>query len=48
MVNNESFLDLVDILQTLIDRYVPVARQDHVTTWIRGAPRHLDREKAAK
>ena len=27
---NERFLYFVDILQTLIDRYVHVARKDHV------------------
>ena len=45
---NENFLYLVDILQTLIDRYVPVARQNHVHAWMRGPPCHLARKKAAK
>ena len=39
---------LVDILQTLIDRYVPVARQNHVPAWMKGPPSHLVWEKAAK
>ena len=45
---NESFLYFVDILQTLVDRYVLVARQNHVPAWMRDLPRHLAREKAAK
>ena len=45
---NESFLYLLDILRTLIDRYVPVARQNHVPAWMRGPSHYLAREKAAK
>ena len=45
---NEDFLYLLGILQSLIERFVPVSIQAHVPICLRGPPSWLAREKASR
>ena len=42
---NDAFLYLVEILQSLVDRFVPVSNQTRVPIWMRGPPSCLAKEK---
>ena len=38
----------MEVIQALTDRYVPISSQTHVPVWMKGPPRWLAREKAAR
>ena len=45
---NDAFLYLVGILQSLVERFVPVRKQTHVPIYMRSPPSWLAREKALR